>query len=205
MSSRCSRSGGRWIVTPRKPIVEVLAKPAAFDHRIEVLVGRGNDADIGRDGLAPAQPLESPLLQQPQDLGLGARGHVADFVQQQRAAVGLLELADAPAVGPGKRPALVAEEFAFQERLGNGRAVDGQERRLAAAAVMVDGASDQFLARAAFPKISTFTSCGATRPICLQTVCMAVPLPISRSGLSSGRSPSSRIVGTCIRRLMASA
>ena len=64
----------------------------------------------------------------------------------------LLELADAPAVGPRKRPSLVAEQFALQERLGNGRAVDGQEGGSAAAAVMVDGASDQFLARAAFPQ-----------------------------------------------------
>ena len=43
------------------------------------------------------------------------------------------------------------------------------------------------------PRINTFTSCGATRPICLHTVCMAAPLPIRRSGRSSGRSPSSTI------------
>jgi len=45
----------------------------------------------------------------------------------------------------------MAEQFALQERLGNGRTVDGQERGLAAPAVVVDGAGDQFLARAAFP------------------------------------------------------
>ncbi len=68
-------------------------------------------------GLAAAEPLETLLLQQPQDLGLGAGGHVADFVQEERAAVALLELADPPAVGPGERPLLVAEQLAFQQRL----------------------------------------------------------------------------------------
>ena len=77
------------------------------------------------------------------------RGHVADFVEEQRAAVGLLELADPPAVGAGERPALVAEQLAFQQRLRDGRAVDRQERAATAAAMVVDGAGDQFLAGAA--------------------------------------------------------
>src|SRR5262249_61297460 len=56
-----------------------------------------------------------------------------------------LELADAAAVGPGKSALLVAEQIALQQVLGNGRAVEGQERRLRPWAVLVDGAGDQFL------------------------------------------------------------
>ena len=48
-------------------------------------------------------------------------GHVADFVEKQRAAVALLELADAPPVGAGEGASLVAEQLAFQQRFGDGR------------------------------------------------------------------------------------
>ena len=46
------------------------------------------------NGLVAADPFELLVLQDAQDLGLGQRRHVADFVQEQRAARGLLELAD---------------------------------------------------------------------------------------------------------------
>ena len=68
-------------------------------------------------GSLPPSRSNVPSCSEPQNLGLGPWSHVADFVQQQRAAVRLLELADPPAVGPRKRPSLVAEQFALQERL----------------------------------------------------------------------------------------
>ena len=61
----------------------------------------------------------------------------------------LLELADAAAVGAGEGALLVAEQLALQQVLRDGRAVEGQERRLGSGAVLVDGAGDQFLAGAA--------------------------------------------------------
>ena len=44
----------------------------------------------------------------------------------------------------------MSEEFAFEKRLADGCTVHRQEWQLAAFAVGVDGAGDQFLARAAF-------------------------------------------------------
>ena len=61
----------------------------------------------------------------------------------------LLELADAPAVGAGEGALLVAEQLALQQRLGDGGAVDRQERLVGPAAVLVEGAGDQLLAGAA--------------------------------------------------------
>ena len=55
-----------------------------------------------------------------QHLGLRGGGHFADFVEKERALMGLLELADAAAVGPGEGAAFVAEQLALQQRLGNG-------------------------------------------------------------------------------------
>ena len=82
------------------------------------------------DRLVPADALERLVLQQPQHLGLHGQRHVADFVEEKRAAVALLELADAAAVGPGEGPFLVAEQLALQQVFRDGRTVDRQERRL---------------------------------------------------------------------------
>ena len=75
--------------------------------------------------------------------------HVADFVEENRAVVALLEFADALQGRAGEGAAFVAEQFAFQQLLGDGGAVDREERLLAAVAVMINGAGDQFLAGAA--------------------------------------------------------
>ena len=64
--------------------------------------------------------------------------------------VALLELADPLPARPCESPPLVAEELAFQQVLRNRCAVDGQERLLRPLAMMINGARDQFLARAAF-------------------------------------------------------
>jgi hypothetical protein len=51
------------------------------------------------------------LLQHAQDLGLRVRAHVADFVEEQRAAVSLLEAADALLVRARERALLVTEQL----------------------------------------------------------------------------------------------
>src|SRR6185436_11047832 len=65
------------------------------------------------------------------------------------AALGLHEQATTLAVGARERAPLVAEQLGFQESLGDGGAVDGDEAALAPAAVPVDGAGHQLLARSA--------------------------------------------------------
>ena len=76
--------------------------------------------------------------------------HFGDFVEQQGAAVGLLELADAAAGGAGEGAFLVAEQFRFQQVFGDGRAVDGDERLFSARRAAVHVARQHFLAGAAF-------------------------------------------------------
>ena len=90
------------------------------------------------------------FLQHAEELGLETGGDLADLVEQQRAAVGQLESPAAEAIGAGERAFLVAEQFAFQQMLAEGGAVDGQHRPIAAGGGGMDGAGDDFLARAAF-------------------------------------------------------
>src|SRR5216117_265801 len=73
---------------------------------------------------------------------------IRDLVQEQRAAVGQLEAAQPPLGGAGERPALVAEQLALDQRLGDRRTVDGDERPVAPVGKVVDRARDQLLAGA---------------------------------------------------------
>ena len=74
--------------------------------------------------LGAADALEAPLLQTRSSLACMVSGHVADLVEEDRAAVGQLEAAAALADGAGERALLVAEQLALQQRLRQGGAVD---------------------------------------------------------------------------------
>src|SRR5690606_33495580 len=83
-----------------------------------------------------------------QHLGLRGRRHVADLVEDQRAAVGLLELARAILGGAGERALHVAEELALDQLRGTRRAVHLDQRLLAARRALVQRRRDELLARA---------------------------------------------------------
>src|SRR5439155_1077824 len=116
-------------------------------RRVEVLVGGGDDAHVGPDRIAAADARELALLEHAQELRLERERHVGDLVQEERAARGDLELADAPLDRAREGAALVAEELALEELVGDGRAVERHEGA-AARGVVVDGLGDQLFARA---------------------------------------------------------
>ncbi|OPZ05947.1 MAG: hypothetical protein BWZ08_02381 [candidate division BRC1 bacterium ADurb.BinA292] len=132
-----------------EPVVEILPEFGGFDHLFEVAVGRGDDADIDRDRAAAADALDFALLEDAEEFDLRGGGEVADLVEEDRAAVGQFEATLAHRDGAGEGPLLVAEEFAFEDRLGEGGAVDLDEGLVGAEAVVVDRVGDQFLAGAA--------------------------------------------------------
>ena len=82
------------------------------------------DADVGQ----PADPLERLLLEEAQQLRLQARRHLADLVEEHRAAVGGLEQPALLLPGVGERAALVAEQLALEQLLRQRRAGDVHER-----------------------------------------------------------------------------
>jgi hypothetical protein len=89
-------------------------------------------------------------LQRAQHLGLRREIHVADLVEEQRAAVGLLEEAALSPLRASERAALVTEQLALDQLTRDGRAVHFDERRVFARAQPVNGAADQLLASAGF-------------------------------------------------------
>ncbi len=99
--------------------------------------------------LRAAQPLEAPVLQHAEQFGLQWGAHLGDLIQQQRPAIGQLELAGLGGRRARECAAFVPEQFAFQERVGNRRATDFQQRFVVAVAEKVDRVGDDLLARAA--------------------------------------------------------
>ena len=64
-------------------------------HRLlEVAVGGRHHAHVDAERLHAAHALELPLLHEAQDLALQRQGQVADLVEEERAVVGHLGLAD---------------------------------------------------------------------------------------------------------------
>ena len=129
---------------------KVFAEFTPANHFFQIAVRRGEDAHVHENCLGPADTLKGLLLEHAQQFHLGARREVADLVEEECALVRLLKTTDAPLVGAGERAAFVAEQFAFEKIFGDGGAIDGDEGRFGARAVLVDRAGNQFLARSRF-------------------------------------------------------
>src|SRR3989442_4564465 len=135
-----------------EPEEQVLAEGAGADTLAEILVGRGDDAGVHTDRLRHTDRLDLAVLQHAQDLRLRARAHVADLVQEDRAAIGLNELADLASRGAGECPFFVPEQLRLDQLLGDGGAVDLDERLLGARALAVDLPGHELLAGAALSR-----------------------------------------------------
>ncbi len=118
---------------------------------LQVPVRRRHHAHVGRLG----HPLGADLLdfaglEEPEQETLHAQRHLADFVEEDGAVVGHLELAGLVAVGAGEAALDVPEQLRLEERLRDAGAVDGHER-LSANARVVDRPGDDLLAGATLP------------------------------------------------------
>jgi hypothetical protein len=130
-------------------VVQVFAEQAVAHALLEVLVGGGDHAHIGLHRLVPADAVEVAVRQHAQQARLQVEGHVADFIEEQRAVLGLLEAAAPHRLGAGEGAALVAEQFGLQQVFRDRRRVQRDEGLLRARAVLVQRARDQLLAGAA--------------------------------------------------------
>jgi hypothetical protein len=107
--------------------VEVLAEPSLGDAPLEVAVRRRDHTHVDPGRPRGADTIEALFLEHPEELGLVIGAQVADLVQEDRAAVGLLE--PSLAVGHGAREAAadVPEQLALEEVGRDGGHVHGDE------------------------------------------------------------------------------
>ena len=107
--------------------------------------GREN-ADVGTTLLAAADALEDALLENAQQLHLHVDAHVADLVQEQRAAVGQLETPNARGQRAREGAFLVTEQLALEQLAWNRAAVDRDERPARARGQLMNAPGDQLFA-----------------------------------------------------------
>ncbi len=131
-------------------VVQILAEVPAHDELLQIAMRRRDDAHVDGVRFGAAHRAHLVLLQHAQQLHLQTHRHVADLIEQQRAAVGRLEQAAVLANRAGEGALHVAEQFAFQQVLGHGAAIDRDERPIAARAGLVNRARQQLFAGAAF-------------------------------------------------------
>ena len=149
MSSRRSRKRRQEQRQNIQPVVKVLAELALGHCVFQDGVSGGDDAHVHLYRLRAAQPQKVAFFQHAQQLGLKTGRSVANLVEKQRPLRGFLNQAFLSPARIGEGPRLVAEEFAFQQCVRQGGAIDADERRLRARAVVVDGLGQHFLSGAA--------------------------------------------------------
>ena len=127
---------------------QILPERPAANPRFEVLVRRRDDPHVDLNRHVAADPIELAVGEHPEQARLELGRHVSDLVEEQRAAVGLLETAEAAGLGTGEGPAFVTEQLRLQQLAGNRRGIECDERPRRPRAVPVKRTRDQFLAGA---------------------------------------------------------
>ena len=131
-------------------IEQVLAKRPFANGLLQRLIRRGDDAHVDLDLVVAADSLERMPFEHAQELRLRARRHLADFVEEDRAVIGRLELAD-HLLGRAGECALSWPNSSLSSSVSVMAAqlsvTNGPSRRGLA---VVNGPGDQFLAGPAF-------------------------------------------------------
>src|SRR6266516_5247830 len=118
---------------------KVVPKFSLAHERLEILVCGRNQPYIRAQRLVAADALEGALLaHDAQQFDLRARVNLAHFVEKNRAAVGLLEPADAAFMRPGECALLMSEQFALEQLRCERGTMHRHTFRLVAAAQMMD-------------------------------------------------------------------
>src|SRR2546427_744980 len=124
------------------------AAAALADEAGEVAVRGGDHPHVDPERVLASDPLERLLLERAQDLRLGLEAHVPDLVQEERAAVGHLELPAAARQRPGERALLMAEQLGLDQLFGDRGTVDLDEGTLVTSGLDMDSPGDELLAAA---------------------------------------------------------
>src|SRR5438309_4685845 len=128
-----------------KAIVEIEPEMARGRKGGEIAVRRGDDTDVDLDRRGPADALELLFLQDAKQLRLQIQTHLRDLVEQQRTAVRAFEGAFDALDRSRERAFFVAKEGTLDEAFGQRRAIQLDERTVAALALRVNDAGEELL------------------------------------------------------------
>ena len=98
----------------------------------------------GRQLTVRSDALNLTCLEKPQQQCLHAEAHLADFIEENRAAVRALQIAGFITVGVGEAALHVAEHLGLQQCVGNARTVDRHQWLRATGTALVNEPRDDF-------------------------------------------------------------
>ena len=133
-------------------VVEVLAESAFGNFRFEIGICGGNNAHVDKDGCRTAHALDFAVFYGAQYVLLKFGGGVANFIEEEGAATRGFKFARAGFCRARISPFFVSKEFAFEQLVGNGGAVDFDKGTVFAVTAIVDGSGDEFFARSGFAR-----------------------------------------------------
>src|SRR5688572_17724962 len=112
-----------------QPVVEIFPELRRLNLLAQVAVRGRDQPDVGAAGdRVAADRLNLSGFGKAQQHRLHPEAHLPQFVQEQRPVVGLANQPRLVPVGAGEAAPDVAEEFRFEQGLGNATAIDGHER-----------------------------------------------------------------------------
>src|SRR5947199_1726773 len=122
-----------------EPVEQIRPERALFDHRLEILVGRGHTAKINLDDLVSANARDLALLQHAQQIGLRLQADVANLVQEDRSTFCDFKFPLLAILRPGECALFVTEKLAFQQSLSQCPAMNRHQRMESPQAGRVNG------------------------------------------------------------------
>jgi hypothetical protein len=131
-------------------IVQILAKSTGRDRFFEMDIRGGNQPHVDGDLLARAHRYDFAFLNHSKQFDLQGQWQIADFIQEQRPAMGGLKPSGLSGHGAGESAPLMAEQLTFHERLADRRTIDRDERAVTSTAPYMDLAGNQLFAGASF-------------------------------------------------------
>src|SRR5579863_5166996 len=131
-------------------IVQILPKQPLRHPLLEVLMGCKDHPRPQRNKPVAAQPLEFPLLQNPEKFHLSGQRQFPDLIEKQSPVRRLLQRPGPRSHAPGKRTLLMPKQFFLKKSLGNGPTGNRHEWFVHPRTGVVDGTGDEFLARTRF-------------------------------------------------------
>src|SRR5262245_50808122 len=134
----------------RKAVVKIESKPPRIALGFQVAIGSCYNAHVERQILQSAYAAKRSLFQDPKQVCLQPQLKLAYLVQEERAALRLLEQAFFTPLRVGESAFFMTEQFALDQCRRDRRAIDGDEWLVGARRSVMDRFGDEVLTRAAF-------------------------------------------------------
>ena len=132
-------------------IKEIVADFFLAPQLVKIAIRGGDDARFGFARRSADRRIFA-FLQDAQQFHLLFRRQFADFIEKKRPASRAVEKAVPVTIRPGKRPFLIAEHQAFEQRFRDCAAIHRHERKFSALAHAMNFPRNQFFARAGFAR-----------------------------------------------------